>query len=229
MSWSLSSLFSGLNDPAYLHVLLNHLPLTGLAVAVVLLVVSPLTFSRRTMLLMMLGVAVLCFSAYPAAMFGEQAYEPIKQAADAKGQQWLEHHASLANTWKWLYYGTGLVAVIGFVVGLFKVKSLWLTLPLVVVLSGASLWQGARIADAGGMVRHAEFRKHTELPAHPHEGDHESKENHNGGSENSASENNHDQDEHGQTEEADKSKDSDSNSNRDRSNANNGGGSIFDF
>jgi hypothetical protein len=160
-----STLMEGLSDPKYVHVLLNHLPLTGLAVATVALLISPLFASRRTILFMLLVVGVLSFTAYPVAMFGEQAHASAERLADAEGQRWLEHHASLASTWKWLYYATGLVAFVALAIGAMKAKSLWVSVPLVVVLSVASLAQGMRIAESGGMIRHTEFRQFDELPA----------------------------------------------------------------
>ena len=173
----LVSLLEGLDNDRYVHVLLNHLPVTGLAVAFLVLVLGPILRSHRTTLLGLALVGVLALSAYPVVYFGEAGYHIARANANEVGDAWLEHHEHLANTWKWLYYATALLAFLSLGLGIWRRRTLWASVPLIALLTAACLAAGAAISDAGGKVAHDEFR-FGDPPAHheggePHEHEHE--------------------------------------------------------
>jgi hypothetical protein len=150
--------FETLQQPEYVHVLLNHLPLTGLFVALVGLVASICLNHRTALLLALALVAVLSLSAWPVAHFGDKGYDRVLAMADEAGGDYLKHHMELAERWLPLFYVTAAAAAAAIVVGWKKPKYLRPAAGAVAVLAASSLLAGAVIADYGGQVRHREFR-----------------------------------------------------------------------
>lgn len=168
-----------LQKPEYLHALLNHLPLVGLAVAVLALIVALASRSRGAVLGGLVLVAVMAASAWPVLQSGESAYNRIRAVSEPDSAALLKEHMLLADRWAWLYYLTALAAVAGVVVVWKRPAKLRLAGIPVVALAAASLLAGAAIAKLGGEIRHAEFRPGSTLvpqdvPAgHSHERGHE--------------------------------------------------------
>lgn len=147
-----------IQQPEYVHVLLNHLPITGLFVAMVCLVIAITTNNRSGLFLSLTLVALLSLSVWPVAHYGELAYDRVLSMADAAGGQYLKHHEELADRWIFLFYLTAVAAGAALVVG-WKWRRYFRPAAIVVaLLAVASLVAGAVIADYGGAVRHREFR-----------------------------------------------------------------------
>lgn len=167
-----------LQRPEYLHALLNHLPLIGLAVAVLALVAALASKSRTAVSGGLVLVAVMAASAWPVLQSGESAYNRIRAVSDPESASILKAHMLLADRWGWLYYLTALTAMAGVVVVWKRPAKLALAGIPVVALAVASLTAGAAIAKLGGEVRHAEFRPSSTLvpqdipPDHSHEHEH---------------------------------------------------------
>jgi len=147
-----------MSQPEYVHVLLNPMPLYGMAAGAFLLVWSrlrrPDEFPEGTLIWIVLVAIVTGLAVY----FGEQGYENVGVIVDAHGNRWLAHHKERAETLMYVFYLTGFCAF----------GSLWahrrrpswgrhlvfLTLVLTLFCVGAASW----ISHAGGQVMHAEFR-----------------------------------------------------------------------
>ena len=147
-----------IQQPEYVHVLLNHLPLTGLLIAVVFLLIAWVINHRTSLLIALALVGLLSLSVWPVAEFGEEAYDRVLSMADDAGGQYLKYHAQLADHWLFLYYITAAAAAAAWIVGWKKTKMLRWAGGMVAVLAVASLAAGAMIAEAGGKIRHREFR-----------------------------------------------------------------------
>ena len=147
-----------LADPAYRHVLLNHLPIVGLAVALLVLLLGlvlrevPMQFTGLVLVALTVGAA------WPVAQYGDAAYPAIYDGLDGDGRGWLDHHAEVAETWLPVMYATCLVAVVAVVAGIAKRAILSWSCVLVLVLGCASLTGAALVAKAGGQIKHPEFR-----------------------------------------------------------------------
>ena len=154
----MEGLAKAIQQPEYVHVLLNHLPLTGLLVALVLLLAAIIADSRSGMFMVLGMVMLLSFSVWPVAHFGEAGYDRVLSMADDSGGQYLKYHENLAERWAFIYYVTAAVAAGAMMIG--SKKTNWLRpLSLVVaIFTAASLFAGAVIAEAGGKIRHREFR-----------------------------------------------------------------------
>jgi hypothetical protein len=162
-------------SPEHLHALLNHLPIVGLAVALLALAVALTAKSRGAALGCLALVAVMAASAWPVIESGESAYNRVRAIVDNESAALLKQHMLLAARWAWLYYLTAFAAVAGAVVLWKRPEKLLATGMPVAALALASLLAGAAVARLGGEVRHAEFRPGSTLvpPDVPTEHNHE--------------------------------------------------------
>lgn len=147
-----------LQQPEYIHVTINHFPLEGMFVAMVALLVA-LILRNRTATFIGLGLlAVFALSIWPVVHFGEAGYDRVLSMADDPGQAYLKYHMALADRWTFLYFVTGGVAALTLGLAWKWPKLLVPLSSLALVLATASLVAGIFIAEAGGAVRHREFR-----------------------------------------------------------------------
>ena len=146
----------------HIHVLINHLPVIGLAMAILALVLALMHHSRKTEIIALILVFITAASAWPVVLTGQRAYKPVRGIVDDAGADWLDAHMERAEKAAPAFYALALLAAAALVV-----PHKWprttrplaiATLALAVLCEGASGW----IADAGGQIRHPEFR--TEPP-----------------------------------------------------------------
>ncbi|HEY2140349.1 MAG TPA: hypothetical protein VGH00_09735 [Chthoniobacterales bacterium] len=151
-----------LQQPEYLHVLLNPIPIYGLAIAFFGLIAATYLRSRGGQLTALVLIFATAISAWPVAYHGDRAYDRILSMADDDGQAWLKAHAARADKLVLLYYALALVAACAIFVPKKWPKTARPLVFITMLLSIASLAAGSYIAHAGGRIRHREFR--TEPP-----------------------------------------------------------------
>src|SRR4051812_47957888 len=84
-------------SPEYLHVLINPLPVYGLAMGFLALAGALLLRSRRARMLA-LGITCLCgASAWPVYHYGEKSYTNVMSVADGPGAEWMDEHQRRAE------------------------------------------------------------------------------------------------------------------------------------
>jgi len=154
----MSGFLQNLRQPEYVHVLINHLPLTGLLAAVAALIGALLIRNRGAILLAMALVSLFSLSAWPVASYGEQGYDRVYSMADREGDSHLARHKELAERWIWLFYVTAAVGAIGFACALKWPKASTAMAAVLLLLAVLSLIASGVIAEEGGKVRHPEFR-----------------------------------------------------------------------
>ena len=149
---------AGLRQPEYLHVLLNPVPVYGLAAGLFSLVVALIARSRGGQGLALTLILVAALSAWPVSHFGDAAYDRVYAMSDANAQKWLNWHAHLADGIVWAYYAAAVLAAAS-LAGLWKYPRLhrW-ALPLAGAGAAIALCLGGFLAFVGGKIRHAEFR-----------------------------------------------------------------------
>ena len=147
-----------LKQPEYIHVLLNPLPVYATAMGVVGLVVALLLRSRAAQGIALGIVLIGCLSVWPVMEYGDHAADRVKAMSNADGQKWLHEHDQRADVAPWVFYPTGVIAVAA-IIALWKFPkvSRWLTL-LALLGAMASVGVGGWISQAGGKIRHIEFR-----------------------------------------------------------------------
>ncbi len=147
-----------LGDPEYLHVLLNPLPVYGLAMGVLALAIALITRSRAARLAALAVVFVAALSAWPVYEKGQAGYDRVLSMSDDQGGKWLEEHMRRAEKLIYVFYGVAALAALA---ALSEWKLRRAAVPLgiaTLVLASANLGVGGYIGYAGGHVRHKEFR-----------------------------------------------------------------------
>ncbi len=147
-----------IQDPAYRHMLLNHVPIIGLLMAFVVLATGLAARRRALLITGLVLVALTAGASVPVAQYGDAAYPVIYDTLDGPGQKWLDHHAKLADTWLPLLYfnaSLALVVLLGCLIrpGLLLPASILVALVTLSGVVGAIL-----VAQSGGKIQHPEFR-----------------------------------------------------------------------
>jgi hypothetical protein len=147
-----------LQQPEYLHVLLNPLPVYGLAIALFGLIAALYLGTRGGQVTALVLVFACAASAWPVAHYGEAAEDRVHVLADEDGSAWLKAHAQRADNLVYVFYALALLSA----AAIFVPKRWPQTArPLVfatIALALVSLGAGVYIASAGGKIRHREFR-----------------------------------------------------------------------
>lgn len=163
----IQALFRDLDQPEYLHTLLNPLPVYGLAVAIFGLIAALYLRSsggRRVALILIFATTI---AAWPVVHYGSAAYDRVLSMSDEPGSAWLAAHSERAD-FAVIYYLTALLAACALFVPAKWPRTATPLLYLTLLLSIASLATGSYIAHAGGKVRHREFRN-SPPPPKPHD------------------------------------------------------------
>ena len=154
----IDTLLRDLRQPEYIHVLINPLPIYGLAMAWVGLIVSLFLGSRRAQIATLAIVLISAASAWPVYELGQQSYDRVLSMADSDGQAWLDEHQDRAEDLIYFFYALALLSTVAIVAPMKWPKS---SMPLtlgVTLLGAIVIGMGAYIAQAGGKIRHREFR-----------------------------------------------------------------------
>jgi len=154
----MESLLRDLRQPEYVHVLLNPLPVYGLAVALIGLLIAIFLRSRRGQIVALTLVLITSASAWPVYELGEQSSYRVLSMSDEQGRAWLEEHQHRAEQLIAFFYVLAAVSLATLLLPL-KFPRSSLLLGLTTLLFGfVVLGMGAYIAQAGGKIRHREFR-----------------------------------------------------------------------
>lgn len=145
-------------NPAYRHVLLNHLPITGLVLAAGVLAWG--LFEDRW-LSIAFGLSLCLVTSASAVLVmqsGDAAYPDLFDRLDGHGQVWLDHHVFLADRFGRILPANALLAAAALGIGARRLAWRRRLAIAVLVTTVASLVAATVIAEAGGKIRHDEFR-----------------------------------------------------------------------
>lgn len=161
-----------LSNPEYVHVLLNPLPVYGLAVGVLGLVVALFTKARAARVTALVIIFVSALSAWPVYEYGQKGYDRVLAMSDSDGGKWLKEHMDRAEKLIYAFYVLAALATAGLAAEQFAPRAaVPLTLATLLLALG-TLGAGGYIAQAGGRVRHREFR-YAPAPENADEHEHE--------------------------------------------------------
>ena len=158
-------MFEHLSKPEYVHVLLNPLPVYGLAMGVLALIIALFSRTQAARVTALALVMVSAASAWPVYHYGEAGYDRVKSMVDEAGDKWLDEHMRRGEQLIYVFYVVAALSAIGIVAEFAVPKA---AIPLAIatlILAGANLGVGGYIAYAGGRVRHKEFRFESPPPA----------------------------------------------------------------
>jgi len=148
-----------LKQPEYIHVLLNPLPIYGLALGALALVIAMILGNRRAQITALILIFVGAGSVIPVRHFGDAGYDVIEsEMSSDQADAWLDAHGQRAVRAMPAFYALiGLSLIALFVPwkwpGSARVLNA-LTLALALVDFGLGGW----IGYAGGQAMHKEFR-----------------------------------------------------------------------
>lgn len=171
----MNSFYQHLNTPEYMHVLLNPVPVYGLAIGVVGLLLAVVARNRTGVVIARVLVFLSGLSAWPTFHYGEAAYDRVKAMADTVGDQWLDEHMARAEKLIYAFYVLAGLAVVGIFAPMKWPRSSLALAITTLVIGCATLSIGFYIAYAGGHIRHKEFRFEPPPPRreeHHHEHEH---------------------------------------------------------
>lgn len=156
-------LLFGLDAP-HLHLLTNHIPIF---VTLSGLIVMGIALWKRDHLARQIALFLLSIGNAGALLtywLGQQSYKPVRGLADENGQAWLDLHMERAEQVVWLYWVAFIFSVAAIVwcwrAKRFTALATWTA----GALSAVSLVLAGWIADAGGKIRHSEFRGQDPAP-----------------------------------------------------------------
>lgn len=144
--------------PEYVHLLLNPLPVYGIAIGLLALGAALLARSKPARTLAIVVIVVCAASAWPVQYFGENAYQRVRQISDEQGQQSLDQHMERAGKLIYVFYATALLGIAALVSQMKFPKAATPLAVVILIAAAASLGAGAWISKVGGEIRHPELR-----------------------------------------------------------------------
>ena len=154
----LEGFLKGLSQPEYVHVLLNPLPVYGLALGLVALTIALALRSREARICAFILILIAATSAWPVIHYGRQGYDRVKAMSDNEGKEWLEEHEHRGEGLMYAFYALAAIALISIGAEWKRSKAALPLTILTLVLAAGTLGVGAYIGYAGGHIRHKEFR-----------------------------------------------------------------------
>src|SRR3954453_9125784 len=154
----IDAILRDLRQPEYIHVLLNPLPVYGLAMGFIALVVAFFLKNRSAQIVALIIVLISAASAWPVYELGEQAYDRVLSKSDDPGHAWLDEHQDRAEDLIWFFYALAALSTVALIAQRKWPRSATPLLISVILLSAVTLGCGGYIAYAGGKIRHREFR-----------------------------------------------------------------------
>jgi disulfide bond formation protein DsbB len=145
-------------QPEYIHVLINPLPVYGLAIGLIGLLIALILRSRPAQIATLIIVLVTAASAWPVYEFGEEAYDRVLSMADEPGRAWLDAHMERGERLIYLFYALAALTLVALVVPAKWPRSANALALIALVFGVVTLGCGGYIAYAGGKIRHREFR-----------------------------------------------------------------------
>jgi len=163
----IDTLLRDLRQPEYVHVLLNPLPIYGLASGWIWLIITLFLRSRRAQIATLALVLISAASAWPVYEYGEQAYDRVLTMTDDDGHAWLDEHRDRAEDLIWIFYALAVLSAIAIAAPIKWPKSSGPLVIAVILLGAVTVGSGGYIAYAGGRIRHREFRNEPPPPKRP--------------------------------------------------------------
>jgi hypothetical protein len=154
----IEAILRDLRQPEYIHVLINPVPVYGLAMGLLGLIVAFFLRSRPAQVATLIIVLISAASAWPVYEFGEQAKDRVLSMENEVGDAWLEEHQDRAEDLIWLFYALAVLSAAALIAPRKWPRSAGPLVIGVILVGVVTLGAGGYIAYAGGKVRHREFR-----------------------------------------------------------------------
>jgi len=108
----MNSFFQHLNAPEYMHVLLNPVPVYGLAMGFIALLGGLIWRNRGARVAGLALIVLAGLSAWPVYQYGEAGYDRVKSMADSAGDKWLDEHMRRGEQLIYVFYVVAALSAI---------------------------------------------------------------------------------------------------------------------
>jgi cell division protein FtsW (lipid II flippase) len=149
-------------QPEYVHVLINPLPIYGLAMGWIGLIMAFFLRSRPAQIATLALVLISAASAWPVYEFGEEGYDRVLSMTDDDGHAWLDEHQRRADQLIYFFYALAGLSALAIALPIKSPKTSTSLVITTILVGVMVLGMSGYIAYAGGKIRHKEFR--TEPP-----------------------------------------------------------------
>ena len=149
------------NNPVYLHLAINHLPVIGMMIAWIVLAFGAVTRDRACAILGMILVCGTAASTVLVVSAGEEAYQMVLPVLDGPARERLDLHADVAGEWIQQIYGVAGIALLGTLMAVARPSWTTPAASLVGLLTIGGLLSAGNIAKSGGEIRHPAFARET--------------------------------------------------------------------
>ena len=147
-------------NPTHLHLVLNHIPILGTAMAIVFLIYAWLTKQNHTQQFAQIMLALCAFAVIIVMETGEAAEETVEKLAGIN--KWaLEEHEEAAEVASWMLIVTGFLAVVNLILPRIDRNRTRSFTPIVILIALASLFFVSKAGYYGGQIRHTELQTNT--------------------------------------------------------------------
>lgn len=160
----MNQFFQHLSQPEYVHVLINPIPVYGLAVGVLALVGALFFRVRAALIPALIAIAFSGLMAWPVYEYGEKGYDRVYSMVNNEGDAWLNTHMHRAEKLIYVFYLLAALAAAAVLIPLKWPKASMPLATVTLIIGIVTLGIGGWIGYAGGKVRHTEFRSANEPP-----------------------------------------------------------------
>jgi len=145
-------------NTAHWHLMLNHFPMIGIIIGVLILVAGYLLKKNSIVKQVALGVFVFsALTAIPAYLTGEGAEEAVENVAGIS-ESTIEEHEEMGKTFAILVGVLGVLALIALIAERKKSKASGILYTLVFILAVITSIYAKQLGTSGGDIRHTEIR-----------------------------------------------------------------------
>lgn len=150
-------------NQAHLHLLVNHFPIIGVVIGILILIVGYL-LKNNTVKRTALGIFIFSsLFAIPAFLSGEGAEEVIEKLPGVS-ENYIEAHEEAAEFFIWIIASLGVLSLLTFLSDYYNRNfSKWLYM-LTAIMAIVTIIVAKQVGTTGGEIRHIEIRT-TQLPA----------------------------------------------------------------
>jgi uncharacterized membrane protein len=154
-----------MND-AHLHLVVNHLPIVGLLIGILVLIAG-LILNKTEVKLTALGIFIFSALASIAANYTGEGAEEVVENIPGMSETLIHTHEEHAETFLTLTLILGAVSLLGFTAALKKSKHTKLLMVLILLLALADGVLAKYVGTSGGEIRHTEIRSGSEAKVIP--------------------------------------------------------------
>ncbi len=143
-------------DSTHLHLLLNHFPIIGTLIGVLVLAYGLLTKSRAVQLVACYLLIAMTVVAYPVMETGEGAEDTVEKLAGVS-KTIMHNHEEAAEVAFWVMIAGGVLALIAVVLHFLGNTMFTIAIAATLIASATAFGFMARTGYIGGQIRHTEI------------------------------------------------------------------------